>query len=117
MSETLDEKFSGFIEKSGDEITVDWQKIATLSLNARDGSRGSDLHLSILGELTKLGILSSNPNNNYRLDQDGLTMNPTTRVGLSPYYYFTRQEDAEAYKKAGYPNNKRVRIYQQKQVG
>ena len=65
---------------------------------AREGTCSVKLLYGTYDHLIDLGILSLNPKGNYQLNTGGLILNPRSHGLLT--VYFTRKEDAEAYKEA-----------------
>jgi hypothetical protein len=79
------------VDEEDDKIVVDWEFFN--ELERRDYS---SLATHVLLEL---GMLSLNWKNNYALFGCGIIINPSAVFSST---YFTRKEDAEAYKKAAY---------------
>jgi hypothetical protein len=88
----------GVIEEQGSKITVDWKKIAEMEKTAREGTHSATLLYGTYTHLIELGILSLESKGNYQLTGSSIVLNPRSH-GLIQVY-FTREEDAEAYKEA-----------------
>jgi len=88
------------IGKNEDKITIDWKKIAEMERTAREGTYSATLLYGTYDHLIDLGILSVDPKEGYHLVGSSVLINPRSR-GLTPLY-FTRKEDAEAFKGAMY---------------
>jgi hypothetical protein len=88
------------IRKDDGKIIVDWEKISEMEKNAEEGTHLAELLYGTYDHLIELGILSTKPEGNYQLSDGLIFLNPYSH-GLVPLY-FTRREDAEAYKKANF---------------
>ncbi|MFQ6056070.1 MAG: hypothetical protein ACE5J3_08835 [Methanosarcinales archaeon] len=85
------------IREEDGKIIVDWKKIAEMEKTVREGTYSVTLLYGTYDHLIDLGILSLKHEGNYQLNTGGIFLNPRSH-GLLPVY-FTRKEDAEAYKK------------------
>jgi len=85
-----------YVTKKGKDISVDWEEIKILI----DKNRG-DCPEEVLSYLEKVGILSSMDVGNYSITaMSGYSVLNPVRKGF--FLYFTRENDAEEYKKANY---------------
>jgi len=85
-----------YVKLEGREVIVDWQAIE--SIKTRDADIGTpQLRDEVLKYLKDLDILSAEPNGNYGLYTERLSQNPHLSF---LELYFTREEDAKAYKQA-----------------
>jgi hypothetical protein len=73
------------------------KKLQEMEKNAEEGTHLAELLYGTYDYLIDLGILSTKPEGNYQLSDGFIFLNPYSH-GLVPLY-FTRREDAEAYRK------------------
>lgn len=86
------------IREDDGRITIDWKKIAEMQKTAREGAYSATLLYGTLDHLIDLEMLSLKLEGNYQLNMGGIFLNPRSHGLLA--VYFTRREDAEAYKEA-----------------
>ncbi|MBW6461447.1 MAG: hypothetical protein K0B07_00135 [DPANN group archaeon] len=82
------------------EATVKWKLIDSIDTQKYSGSK---LYTQIILHLKDLDILSSEKDKTFSLDSGGINLNP--KINSFPQY-FTREEDAIAYKDIVYKNAK-----------
>ena len=80
------------------EATVNWKLIDLIDIQKYPGS---EFYTKIILYLEELNILSVETNKTFGLDSDGINLNP--KINSFPRY-FTREEDAIAYKEIVYKN-------------
>jgi hypothetical protein len=84
-------------KKGNGNVLVDWAKLVEMDRTAREGTQSETVLYGTYDHLLELGVLSLNGKGNFQIIGGGVLLNPRSH-GLMPLY-FTKKEDASAYKK------------------
>ena len=102
MVDTLEKRVKEPVSFKKGSAVVDWESISKIPIGKElSGNRG--IYEGVRFYLIELDVLSTTSKGNYQLEINGFGENPAI---YGRTVYFTRREDAVAYRKAQFPNKK-----------